>query len=63
MAFQISQDLYENDIMSASEIDMGYRRPVQPGLLPAKIPADLLFAHETSFVSEDLISPPVPNSI
>lgn len=55
MAFRVSNDLYENDVMYASVLEKRYTRPLQIGPLPAKIPTNLFSAHHTLSSKRNLI--------
>ncbi len=53
-ALRISNDLYGNDVMSASELAKGYTRPVQPGNFPVQVPPEIRKAHETLLAKRKL---------
>lgn len=45
-ALRISNDLYGNDVMSASELAKGYTRPVFNGKTPILVPDEIINAHQ-----------------
>lgn len=46
-ALRITNDLYGNDVVSATELAKGYTRPIESGVLQRGLPAYIVSAHDT----------------